>query len=65
MAGLEDEISGSGDVDLVPDLDANLTFEYVGVLVLVLVGMHRRGEDAWLHGMRPVKLRAKYEPKVV
>ena len=38
-AGLEDEISWIGDVDL-------LTLQHVGVLVLVLVGVHRRGEDA-------------------
>jgi hypothetical protein len=32
---LEDEISRTGYADLVPDLDADLTLEHVGVLVLV------------------------------
>jgi hypothetical protein len=45
-SGLEDEIPGPGDADLVPDLDADLTLEHVGVLVLALVRVHRRGEDA-------------------
>ena len=39
---LEDE----GYADLVPVLDADLTLEHVGVLVLVLVGVHRGGEGA-------------------
>ncbi len=47
MAGLEDEISWLGDANLVPDLYADLALEHVGVLVLVLVRVHRRGEDAW------------------
>jgi hypothetical protein len=47
----EDEIPGAGDADLVPDLDADLALEHVGVLVLVAVRVHRRGEDARLDRM--------------
>ena len=43
---LEDEISWPDDAHLVPDLDADLAFEDVGVLVLAFVGVQRRGEDA-------------------
>jgi hypothetical protein len=50
-SGLENEISGPGDADLVTDLDAELALEHVGVLVLASVGVHRRGEDAWLDRM--------------
>ncbi len=39
---LEDQVAGSGDADLAPDL----TFEHVGVFVRTLVGVQRRGEDA-------------------
>ena len=43
---LEGQVAGAGNKDLVPDLDADLTFEHVGVFVLTLVGVQRRGEDA-------------------
>jgi len=43
---LEDEISWPDDAHLVPDLDADLAFEDVGVLVLAYVGVQRRGEDS-------------------
>jgi hypothetical protein len=38
---LEDQVAGSGDADLVSDLDADLAFEHVGVFVLTLVGVQR------------------------
>jgi len=37
VAGLEDKVSRPRDADLAPDLYANLDFEHIGVLVLVLV----------------------------
>src|SRR5215203_5317699 len=42
--GLEDQIPWSGYADLLTYLDADLTLQHVGVLVLVPVGVHRRGE---------------------
>ncbi len=51
VAGLENQVSGPRDAGLVPDLYTNLALEHVGVLVLVLVGVHRCSEDARLHRM--------------
>jgi hypothetical protein len=42
----EDQVAGTGDEDLVSDLDPDLAFEDVGVLVLAFVRVQRRGEDA-------------------
>ena len=45
--GLEDQVAGGGDADPFSDLvDTDLAFEHVGVLVFVLVRVHRGGEDA-------------------
>jgi hypothetical protein len=44
--GLDDQVAGGGDADLLPDLDADLAFEHVGVLVFAFVRVHRGGEDA-------------------
>src|SRR5829696_3995073 len=46
--GLEDQIAWSGYADLLTYLDANLTLQHVGVLVLVPVRVHRRGEGSRL-----------------
>jgi hypothetical protein len=43
---LEDQVTGTGDTDLVADLDADLAFEDVGVFILEFVRMQRSGEDA-------------------
>ena len=43
---LEDQVAGPGDAELVPDLDADLVLQHVGIFVLALVSVQRRGEDA-------------------
>src|ERR687897_885256 len=43
-ARLEHEVAGLRVQHLVADLHADLALEHVGVLVLVLVDVHRRGE---------------------
>jgi hypothetical protein len=50
-ARLEDEVAGPGYVDLVSDLDADLAFEHVSVLVLAFVCVQRRGQDSRPDGM--------------
>jgi hypothetical protein len=37
VAGLEDEVTRSADVDLIPNQDADLALKYVGILVLAPV----------------------------
>jgi hypothetical protein len=45
--GFEYKVAGTGDAELVPDLDADLALQHVGVLVLAFVGVQRRSQDAW------------------
>jgi hypothetical protein len=47
--GLEDQIPWSGYADLLTYLNADLTLQHVGVLVLVPVRVHRRGEGPRLN----------------
>src|SRR3712207_738991 len=49
--GLEDQISRSGNKDLLTYLDADLSLQHVGVLVLAFVRVHRPGEGSRLDRM--------------
>ena len=43
---LEDEIPGTGNENLLTYLDADLSLQHVGVLILALMGVHRRSEGS-------------------
>jgi hypothetical protein len=42
--GLEHEVSGTGEQDLLANLDAHLASQHVGVLILVAVGVGGRSK---------------------